>query len=59
KFKPKIMSKRFLEVGEVNDSFKSEETIFLFADDDAEEKKNTEDENEEETKIDKGGKVDV
>nr|WP_315245862.1 hypothetical protein [uncultured Flavobacterium sp.] len=53
------MSKRFLEVGEVNDSFKSEETIFLFADDDAEEKKNTEDENEEETKIDKGGKVDV
>lgn len=49
------MSKRFLEVGEVNDSFKSEETIFLFADEDAEEKKNT----EEETKIDKGGKVDV
>jgi hypothetical protein len=51
------MSKRFLEVDEVNDSFKSEETIFLFAD--AEEKKNTEEENEEETKIDKGGKVDV
>ncbi|WP_157505922.1 hypothetical protein [Flavobacterium chungangense] len=53
------MSKRFLEVDEVNDSFKSEETIFLFTDDDAEEKKNTEEENEEETKIDKGGKVDV